>query len=83
MKLYSVYDKKSMVYGSIMTCQDEVQAVRFFERAVMDSETMMFHYPEDFVLCYLGSIDDKTGVITPESMPMQIREALACFPAEK
>jgi hypothetical protein len=39
MKLYSVYDKKSMIYGQIMTCQDEIQAKRLFERAVNDEET--------------------------------------------
>ena len=47
MKLYSVYDKKSMIYGQIMTCQDEIQAKRLFERAVNDDDTMLFHYPED------------------------------------
>ena|GEM_PF-1148541 len=46
MKLYSVYDKKSMIYGQIMTCQDEIQAKRLFERAVNDDETMLFHYPD-------------------------------------
>ena len=83
MKLYSVYDKKSMIYGQIMTCQDEIQAKRLFERAVNDEETMLFHYPEDFVLVEICDFDEHSGNITTMPMPKQILEAQACFPIEK
>ena len=83
MKIYSVYDKKSMVFGQLMTCQDEVQAKRCFERAVNDDDTMLFHYPEDFVLVEIGDFDEKTGGFESLAMPKQILEAMACFPADK
>lgn len=83
MKLYSVYDKKSMIYGQIMTCQDEIQAKRLFERAVNDEDTMLFHYPGDFVLVEICDFDEKTGAIVTLPMPKQILEAQACFPIEK
>lgn len=83
MKVYSVYDKKSLVYGQLMTCQDEIQAKRLFERAVMDSDTMLFHYPEDFVLVFVGDFDEKKGVFALPSIPKQILEAVACIPVEK
>lgn len=83
MKLYSVYDKKSMVYGQVMTCQDEIQAKRLFERAVQDEDTMLFHYPEDFVLTLVAEMDDKTGLVEGLSMPRQVLEANSCFSAVK
>lgn len=83
MKLYSVYDKKSMVYGQILTCEDEIQARRFFECAVKDEETMMYHYPEDFVLVEICDFDNKTGTVTALPMPKQILEAQSCFPIDK
>lgn len=83
MKLYSVYDKKSMIYGQVMTCADEIQAKRLFERAVNDEETMLFHYPEDFVLVEICDFDEHTGNIITMPMPKQILEAQACFAIEK
>ena len=54
-----------------------------FERAVHDDETMLFHYPEDFVLVEICDFDEHTGNIVTIPMPKQILEAQACFTIDK
>lgn len=77
MKIYSIYDKKAMTYSPVMSFENEVLAVRSFEQFVLAGNNTVSQYPSDFVLCYLGEMDDTTGALTCDAMPRQVEEAMA------
>lgn len=55
-----------MIIGGIHLFAHEAAAVRFFGDLVADPQTMIARHPKDHVLRLVGSIDENTGVITPE-----------------
>lgn len=77
MKLYSAYDKKALSYSPLMCFVDEISAIRTFESAVHDSASIISRYPADFVLVYLGEMDERTGKITTLDVPNMVLEAAA------
>ena len=77
MKIYSIYDKKAMTYSPVMSFENEVLAVRAFEQFVLAGNNTVSQYPSDFVLCYLGEMDDSTGALTCDAMPRQVEEAMS------
>ena len=77
MKIYSIYDKKAMTYSPVMSFENEVLAVRAFEQFVLSGNNTVSQYPSDFVLCYLGEMDDNTGALTCDAMPRQVEEAMS------
>lgn len=76
MKIYSIYDKKALTYSPVMSFENEVLAVRSFEQFVLAGNNTISQYPSDFVLCYLGEVDDTTGALTCDAMPRQVEEAM-------
>lgn len=78
MKIYSIFDKKVGSYGPVMSFQNEVDAKRYFGACVVNSDTIVGMYPEDYVLTYVGEFDDESGCITADNMPTHVVEALAC-----
>lgn len=78
MKIYSIFDKKVGAYGPVMSFQNEVDAKRYFGACVVNSDTIVGMYPEDYVLTYVGEFDDASGCITADNMPTHVVEALAC-----
>lgn len=78
MKIYSIFDKKVGAYGPVMSFQNEVDAKRYFGAFVVNADTIVGMYPEDYVLTYVGEFDDETGCITADNMPTHVVEALAC-----
>lgn len=69
MKVYSVFDKKSQLYGPLMTCRTEVEAVRNFERACIDERSPMNAYPQDFDLMLICEFSDENGIISLNTPP--------------
>lgn len=65
MKIYSVLDIKAGVYSPLMSFPNSVYAIRAFESMVNQPDTNINRYPFDFVLHYLGEMDDNTGMIKP------------------
>lgn len=78
MKIYSIFDKKVGTYGPVMSFQDEINAKRYFGACVVNADTIVGMYPEDYVLTYIGEFDDVSGCITADNMPTHVIEALAC-----
>lgn len=78
MKIYSIFDKKVGTYGPVMSFQDEINAKRYFGACVVNADTIVGMYPEDYVLTYIGEFDDVSGCITADHMPTHVIEALAC-----
>jgi len=71
-KLYQVYDTVGQnVLGPIITVKHDAAAVRIFTEALKDQKTALAQHPQDYVLLYLGTQDDDTGVIVSE-MPKTV-----------
>lgn len=76
MKLYSVYDKKSMFFDSPFCVENDVQAARSFDQAVNDPRSTLSKYPADFALYYLGEFEGSTGAIMSFDIPRLKHEAM-------
>ena len=74
-KLYSVYDKKADVYSPIMQFDNDVSAVRNFQQACSQADSLLSRYPDDFRLDYVGDFDCKLGILYPINNPKVIVEA--------
>lgn len=65
MKIYSIKDLKANIYNTPFFQQSDVHAFRAFNaecnRAV--DTNMMYLYPEEFALCYMGEFNEETGIL--------------------
>lgn len=72
MHLYSVYDQKSEVWGAPFPLRSNGEAVRGFQDACSNKDSMLGKYPADFVLFQIGTFDDATGVLMPCDNPINL-----------
>lgn len=77
--LFSVFDRKAKSYGPLMSYAHEAQATRDFSQAVLDPQSHLGKYAEDFVLRQVGKFENVSGVLLPPSGdgPSDICEAKA------
>lgn len=75
MKVFAVYDKKAMFFHPLFTCENQVQAIRGFERTVKTADTDINEYPSDFALYYLADYDNEKGCIVPLPINQLVAEA--------
>ena len=66
--LYSIYDKKACVFSSsIYVVDSEVILTRDLKTLVNSNQNnQLVNYPADFDLIYLGTFDERTGVMNPD-----------------
>lgn len=63
--LFAFYDQKSEAYMAPFTAPTRGHALRSFEDAVQDVNTLFGRHAEDFYLFEVGVMDLLTGVIDP------------------
>jgi len=63
MDLYSVRDEKANCSYEPQIFKTQVDAIRFFDQAIQNRNTMINKYPDDFTLYKIGSFDERTGII--------------------
>lgn len=64
--IYCVHDKVAdAIMGGLHLHQADAPAVRMFTDALLDPKTILAAHPADFVLRFVGSIEDD-GAIIPE-----------------
>lgn len=66
-KLYAIRDNKVGFMAPYAQVNDEV-AKRNFLTEKQQKNSMISIYPEDFELWKIGEMDEKTGIITQETM---------------
>lgn len=76
-KMFSIRDSKGEVYHPPMYANTHGEAERNFKMQVNNEKTMMFQFPEDFDLYYVGDYDTKSGKITPKDTPQHLIKAVA------
>ena len=79
--LYAIKDAKS----TFMPCTVDVNdatAIRNFENAVRQVNSILSSHPNDFALFKVGEYDNESGVISPVFPPMQLCDAAQCLVKE-
>ena len=75
--LYAIKDAKS----TFMPCNPDMNdacAIRNFEHAVRQPDSLLRSHPNDYALYRVGTYDNEIGVLTPES-PVQLCDAAQCL----
>lgn len=67
MKLFAMYDRKAGFFMQPFPEQSTISALRGFEVAVNNSESIFSRFPDDFCLMELAEFDQNTGEIIPNS----------------
>lgn len=68
----SVYDVVAEVFLTPFFLKTDAEGVRGFEDACADQRTALFAHPEDYRLMRIGTFDDCSGVVSPET-PILLR----------
>lgn len=79
--LYAIKDAKS----TFMPCTVDVNdatAIRNFEHAVRQPDSILASHPNDFALFKVGEYDNESGVISPVFPPMLLCDAAQCLVKE-
>lgn len=76
--IYAVRDVK-VGFQSVSVQSNDAVAVRGFESAVINSDSILFTHAEDFSLYKLGEFDVDSGRLIPLDLPVQLIEASACL----
>lgn len=74
MRIYSIYDKKSLKYGPLMTFNNDVMCIRSVEMDMNTSTSIIGAYPHDFCVVCFGEFNPDDGVITPFAVAENIYE---------
>lgn len=74
MNVYAVYDRKAKVYAQPMLLTNDEVAIRVFTMSITPG-TMLYSFPEDYVLAYLGTFDEHTGQYEDQENAHFIAEA--------
>lgn len=66
LRLYSVYDKVAQTFSAPQQDINDATAIRNFTNGInrpndCGEHNMLYKYPDDYELYYLGDIDDSTG----------------------
>lgn len=75
-KIYAIRDSKGEVYNTPFYKKTHGEAERDFKTLANDPKSMVFNYPEDFDLYYLGTLDDVSGKLNPIDTPQHIVKAV-------
>lgn len=80
--LYSIYDKKSELFGQILTFDNDDVAIRYFRTLVADESTLVSKYPEDFCLFGVGLWNNVDAIIE-DKPPCKIFDGIEFMKGEK
>lgn len=64
-KVYSVYDKKTLAYNTPYFAATDGAATRSFQELAGDLSTTVGKYPHDYSLYYIGEYDIDKGQMIP------------------
>lgn len=74
--LYAIKDAKS----SFMLCNADMNdacAIRNFEHAVRQPDSLLRSHPNDYALFCVGAYDNETGIVYPQVPPTLLTDASA------
>jgi len=80
LKIFSIRDSKGEVFNTPFFQKTHGEAERTFRELVNDPQSMLFKYPDDFDLYFVGEYDNQKGVVKPLDTPQHILKAINCKP---
>ena len=75
-KAFSIRDSKAGVFNTPFFQKSIGEAERSFDKLTKDSSSMVYQYPDDYDLYYIGEYDDQSGNIKPLDTPQHILKAV-------
>lgn len=79
--LYAIKDAKTG-YMPVNVDFNDASAMRNFEHAVQNPDSLLRSHPNDYALFRVGNWDNDTGEIVPEFPPVQIADAASLVTKE-
>lgn len=79
--VYSIRDSKTGFLSPTFEVNDAV-AMRNFEHAVENSDSVLFSHARDFDLYKIGTFDADTGKILPLELPINLCSGSSCLRGE-
>jgi len=76
LKVFSIRDSKGEVFNTPFFQKTHGEAERSFRQLINDEKSMVFKYPDDFDLYYLGEYDDHTGKLKALDAPQHLHKAV-------
>lgn len=64
-RVYSIYDRKALIYYPPFFAATNGQAVRTFTDTANDQNSSIARHPNDYVLFCIGDYNDQNGKLTP------------------
>lgn len=74
LKIYAIRDLKTCFMTPVVEMNDP-SAVRNFEHAVLEGNSLMHSHPGDYALYALGTYDNETGKLECWPAPVQVADA--------
>lgn len=65
MNIYAIRDEKANYYHLPFACKTQTDAVRNCQNAVMDPQSNLHRFSDDYSLYTLGHFNEETGELTP------------------
>lgn len=75
MKIFAMYDTKAAFYMQPFPETSTISALRGFEVAVNNSDSIFKKFPDDFCLMELAEFNQHTGQIIPHDNPQNLGTA--------
>lgn len=72
--LISLKDRAVNAFQPVGNVRSEYEAFRVFKDLVSQPDTPQNRHPDDYDLYILGTLDDQSGLITPEATPRKIAD---------
>lgn len=73
--VYSLYDEASQSFNVPFYTVHEQEAIRHIGALLLDKNSMVSNFPQDFKLYKLGTFDTSSGVITSLDVPLLVTAA--------
>lgn len=72
LRMYSIYDKKSMIFHPPQFCHNDQHAMRMYHMDLSKPGMVMSQYPDDFSIYCVGEFEDHEGKITGFATPTYV-----------
>jgi len=76
LKSFSIRDAKGEIFNTPFFQKTHGEAERSFKQIANDTNSMVYKFPEDYDLYYLGTYDDQTGVFKSLDTPQHLMKAV-------
>jgi len=74
LSICSIYDKRTETFGTPFAVNHVIVAIDAFREGLENPQSFLSKHPSEYVLHKVGTMDDSTGLITPQSVPVVLAQ---------